>query len=88
MLVDYMATHDAEHVGTLMDNSEVAAIKAFVTISKNPVLLRRAPFGKYAGKTFEEIKAIDPGYLQWMATLADKDEDFLYTVNYYLNGNK
>jgi len=64
--------------------SEADAIEAFIEISRNPVLLRRAAFGKYAGKTFEEIKAADPGYLQWMSTLADKDEDFAYTVKYYL----
>ncbi|MDR3581944.1 MAG: exonuclease domain-containing protein [Candidatus Pacebacteria bacterium] len=73
LATDYAATHDGAD-----------AVEAFLEISKNPVLLRRAPFGKYAGKTFEEIKTADPGYLQWMATLADKDEDFLYTVNYYL----
>ncbi len=42
-------------------------------------------FGKYAGKTFEEIKTLDHGYLQWMATLTDKGEDWTYSVNYYLN---
>jgi len=88
MLADYMAAHAAEYVNAPMNNSESSAIQAFVTISKNPVLLRRAPFGKYAGKTFEEIKAADSGYLQWMATLEDKGEDFLYTVNYYLDGDK
>ena len=59
-----------------MNNSEAIAIQAFITISKNPVLLRRAMFGKYVGKTFEEIKVADSGYLQWMSSLADKDEDF------------
>jgi DNA polymerase III epsilon subunit-like protein len=76
MLVEYGDAHAV---------SKEDALSAFVTISKNPVLLRRTTFGKYAGKTFEEIKAADPGYLQWMSTLADKDEDFAYTVNHYLN---
>jgi DNA polymerase III epsilon subunit-like protein len=78
MLAEYMA--DPAHTGI----SKTDAIEAFVTISKNPILLRRASFGKYAGKTFEEIAATDRGYLQWMSTLADKDEDFAYTVNHYL----
>jgi DNA polymerase III epsilon subunit-like protein len=79
---DYLATdYAAKHPGE-------DAVEAFINISKNPVLLRRASFGKYAGKTFEEIKTVDVGYLQWMSSLADKDEDFLYTVNYYLNGSE
>jgi exodeoxyribonuclease X len=77
MVADYAAAHNT---------SEAETIAAFVEISKNPVLLKQISFGKYAGKTFEEIKNVDPGYLQWMATLADKDEDFKFTVNYYLAG--
>jgi DNA polymerase III epsilon subunit-like protein len=73
MANDYAATHPGED-----------ALSAFVTISKNPILLRRASFGKYIGKTFEEIAATDRGYLEWMSSLPDKDEDFVYTVNHYL----
>jgi DNA polymerase III epsilon subunit-like protein len=64
--------------------SEAEAIEKFIEISANPILLKQIPFGKHAGKTFEEVLATDPSYLQWMATLTDKGEDFAYTVNYYL----
>jgi exodeoxyribonuclease X len=74
MVQDYAATH------TISENE---TIEKFIEISKNPVLLKQISFGKYAGKTFAEIKDADPSYLQWMATLKDKDEDFAYTVNYY-----
>jgi exodeoxyribonuclease X len=74
MVYDYAKTHNV---------SPTEAIEKFVEISKNPVLLKQINFGKYAGKTFAEIKDTDPSYLQWMATLKDKDEDFAYTVNYY-----
>lgn len=83
-----LAEYSAAHAATASDDAKIATIEAFVAISKNPILLRRATFGKYAGKTFEEIKTTDVGYLQWMATLADKDEDFAYTVNYWLDNNK
>ena len=73
MANDYAAAHPGED-----------AINTFIEISKNPVLLRRASFGKYVGKTFEEIAANDRGYLEWMSALPDKDEDFIYTVNHYL----
>jgi DNA polymerase III epsilon subunit-like protein len=76
MLQEYAATNKF---------SEADTIEKFIEISKNPVLLRRVPFGQYAGKTFAELKAADPGYLQWMNTLKDKGEDFSYTVNYYLS---
>lgn len=79
MLAEYIKRHDA---------SEAAALDAFVEISKNPTLLRRVGFGKYAEMTFEEIASADRGYLEWMATLADKGEDFKYTVHYYLDAAK
>ncbi len=75
MLIEYGNAHAV---------SEADTIEAFVDISKNPILLRRITFGKYAGKTFEEVKAEDSGYLQWMAGLDGKDEDFVYTVRHYL----
>ncbi len=75
LVTDYIKEH-----GT----TEAETIDAFVEISKKPTLLKRATFGKYAGKTFEEIKASDPGYLEWMGSLQDKDEDFTYTVKHYL----
>ena len=76
MLAEYAATYKI---------SKAETIEKFIDISKNPVLLKQISFGKYAGKTFEEIKKNDRGYLEWMATtLKDKDEDFVYTVNYYL----
>lgn len=64
--------------------SEEAVIDAFADISRNPTLLRRIGFGKYADMTFAELAAKDRSYLEWMATLADKGDDFKYTVRYYL----
>jgi len=77
---DRLAADYAKKNGT----SPNATIEAFIDISKKPILLRRVTFGKYAGKTFEEIKAADRSYLEWMASLEDKDEDFRYTAKYYL----
>ena len=76
MLADYLKGHD----GT----DEAAVIDAFAEISRNPTLLRRVGFGKYADMTFAELAAKDRGYLEWMGTLADKGDDFKYTVQYYL----
>ncbi len=66
--------------------TEDQAIKKFIEVSNEPQLLRKITFGKHAGKTFEEINKIDHGYITWLAdkALADKDADFIYTVNHYV----
>jgi exodeoxyribonuclease X len=76
MVADYAAVNNGI--------SEEKVVEAFVDISSKPTLLRRVNFGKYAGKTFQEIKALDIGYLQWMSNLPDKDPDFIYSAKYYL----
>lgn len=64
--------------------TEDAALAGFITISRNPTLLRRMTFGQYAGKTFAEMASADRNYLQWLSTLKDKGEDFEFTVQHYL----
>jgi len=76
MIKDYCKIHSI---------SEDEAVQKFIDISMNPLLLRTLTFGKAQGKTFEEIWRTDFSYLQWLGTLGDKDEDFKFTVNYYLN---
>ncbi|HYC83560.1 MAG TPA: exonuclease domain-containing protein [Candidatus Paceibacterota bacterium] len=66
--------------------NEEQALEDFINISSRPLLLKKLDFGKHAGKTFEEIKAADPGYLSWLSTLADKGEDFQHTVRHHLAG--
>lgn len=75
MIDEYMQTKGVDEVG---------ALEAFLAISRNPILLRRMTFGRYAGKTFKEVAAADRSYLEWLATLDDKGEDFSYTVRHYL----
>ena len=84
IVLEKVYDHLAEEYMKTNGITEDETIKKFIELSKNPLLLRRATFGKYAGKTFEEIKKIDLSYLQWMATLTDKGEDWTYTVSYYL----
>ncbi len=76
MLKEYMAIHNV---------SEDLAIRKFIEISSAPTLLKTLSFGKLRGMSFEEIRTKDFSYLQWLGTLTDKDPDFLFTVNYYLN---
>lgn len=60
------------------------AIDKMIEISKNPLLLKRMPFGKHKGKKFEDIPV---DYLQWLSE-SDIEKDLRYTVMHYLNNNK
>jgi DNA polymerase III epsilon subunit-like protein len=74
------------------DTSEEAfrekAIEKMIDISSKPSLMHNFPFGKYNGKTIEEVKNIDPGYLDWMLGQKeqnpDNEEDWIYTLKHHL----
>jgi exodeoxyribonuclease X len=57
-------------------------------ISSTPSLMHSFTFGKHIGKTVSDVATHDRGYLEWM--LAQKqqseadEEDWIYTLNYYL----
>ena len=53
-------------------------------ITSRPSLLHTMRFGKHKGKTFEQIAAIDQGYLRWALANMDLDEDQEFTMNHYL----
>ena len=76
MLQDYMAQNKV---------TEDEAIEKFIEISNNPLMLRTINFGKSRGTSFDEIREKDFSYLQWLSKLPDKDDDFVYTVQYHLN---
>jgi len=65
------------------------SIEKMIEISSHPSLLKTIPFGKYNGKTIEEILRIDKGYLEWLLKSkleSDQiDEDWIYTLKHYLS---
>lgn len=67
---------------------EDGAIEKMIEISSKPSLMNLFSFGKHNGKTVAEVKNIDPGYLDWMLTQKeqnpDNEEDWIYTLKYYL----
>jgi exodeoxyribonuclease X len=87
IILEKVFEHMAEEYAATHNLSKSETIEAFVKISENPILLKKMNFGKYVGKTFAEVKMIDPSYFQWLATLKDKEEDFLYTMEYYAKNN-
>jgi len=68
--------------------SEEGAISKMLEISSHPSLMHMFNFGKYNGKTVKEVAEIDRGYLEWMLGQKelnpDNEEDWIYTLKYYL----
>lgn len=67
---------------------EEKAIEKMIDISSRPSLMNMFNFGKYNGKTVKEVSIIDRGYLEWMLAQKeqnpDNEEDWIYTLRYYL----
>ena len=64
-----------------------------INISFEPFLIKTFTFGKYNGKNIADVAHDDPGYLMWLLkqkeeSASDTEEDWIYTLKYYLNLNK
>lgn len=70
------------------DIDKEKAIEKMIDISSRPSLMNSFTFGKYNGKTLAEVKTFDSGYLEWMLAQKeqnpDNEEDWIYTLKYYL----
>lgn len=68
--------------------TEEKAIERMIEISSKPSLMYMFNFGKYNGKTIADIARVDSGYLEWMLAQKeqnpDNEEDWIYTLRYYL----
>lgn len=71
--------------------SEMQALDKMVTLSNLPVTLKKLDFGKYYGRTFEDVLHIDRQYLAWLYSSEkgkspeDQNEDMIFTLDKYLN---
>ncbi len=77
----------------LSENLEVglpsdSVIEKMIEISSHPSIFKSIKFGKYNGSKIEEILQTDRGYLEWLLDQkiqnAELDEDWVYTLRYYL----
>ncbi|RXK00983.1 DNA polymerase III subunit epsilon [Arcobacter sp. CECT 8986] len=50
-------------------------------LTKTPVFINTFKFGKYKGKEVIEVAKEDSGYLNWMRSNLDLDEDLKYTLD-------
>lgn len=68
--------------------TEEEAVEKMIEISSRPSLMNLFSFGKYNGKTVEQVASIDRGYLEWMLSAKeqnpDNEEDWIYTLKHYL----
>lgn len=68
--------------------SEEEAIEKMMEISSKPTLYSMFNFGKHAGKKVEDVAKMDRGYLEWLLKSklenSPDDEDWIYTLKYYL----
>ncbi len=67
---------------------EAGALEIMQQITREPSLLKNISFGKHAGKTVEEVAALDRSYLVWLLTEKRKkpegEEDWIFTLEKYL----
>ncbi len=63
-------------------------VEKMVSLTQEPVLITRPMrFGKYKGKTIQELAREDAGYLRWMMeNMQNLDEDTRYTISRALSG--
>jgi DNA polymerase III epsilon subunit-like protein len=89
---DHITAHDAlsdvyflrDLFHYLQDNTKLTT-EQMIIITKQPQIIREIRFGKYAGKTLEEIARMDREYLLWIAeNMTDKD-DLVWNVERVLN---
>lgn len=54
-------------------------------LTKTPVLIKTFKFGKYKTRDIAEVAQEDPGYLNWMKSNLELDEDLKYTLDKILS---
>lgn len=66
------------------------AITRMIDVSSRPTLFKLFSFGKYKDKKIEEVAKSDRKYLEWMLNQkldsGTEEEDWIYTLEYYLKG--
>lgn len=56
-------------------------IEKLVDLTKTPVFIKTFKFGKHKGKDVQQVAREDAGYLNWMRTNMELDEDLRYTLD-------
>lgn len=75
---------------------EEKILEKMLEISAQPILVKKFNFGKYIDRKVSEIATEDAGYLAWLLNQKimarergeENDENWIYTLDYYLNPKK
>ena len=62
----------------------VNPMQKLAELTQTPVLMKTFKFGKYKDREIAEIINEDRGYITWMRSNLDLDEDMQFTLDYYL----
>jgi DNA polymerase-3 subunit epsilon/exodeoxyribonuclease X len=62
-------------------------IEKLVELTQTPVFIKTFKFGKHKGKEVTQVAKSDAGYLNWMRSNMDLDEDLKYTLDKVLGSN-
>lgn len=68
---------------------EEGVVEKMLELTQTPVLLTSFGFGKYRGKSFEEVAASDRGYLEWLLgsesakNPGEQNEELMFTLKHY-----
>ena len=71
-------------------NDDQQVLEKMIELTNTPILIKEFAFGKYKGKTFEEVNNIDKGYLRWLnesetkKPANDQNVNLVYTLSHYL----
>ena len=58
------------------------SVAKMVELTKTPIFVEKFRFGKYKGKTLQEVAFQDRGYLEWMLNkMENLDDDLRYSIN-------
>ena len=80
----HSALSDAFHVKLLHTYlNEMHNDEHLMSLSMEPVLIKKFAFGKYKDHYLEEVALNDSGYLQWLLS-QNVDEDLEYSIKHYL----
>ena len=79
---EHITAHDAlsdvyflKDLYLYLKNNTKLSVENMQLITKQPQIMREMSFGKYMGKTFEEIERTDREYLEWLVdSMSDKPD--------------
>lgn len=57
-------------------------------LTKKPILIKEFKFGKHKGKLLSETVFKDKAYIEWMIKNMELDDDMIYSLQFFLNGEK